>query len=290
MTVRSRARRAAVLGAALASVAAACTDVGTDPQSVVSFVADTTLVPSLFFGDTLRDTVGNAFSLGRIGRAFNSRGETIADAPFTVFVTPADTVPANGGGRAAAAGVVAGSGNAQFLVANAAAPTAPVVTPAVSVTVQFAPGLRVTRRFEIVPRPVLARVDATTATSVRLDTSGTSGTAVIAVRVFADAGATQPVRSHLVRFVLPDSTFAQAFVSGVTFAEPGAVNARRDVRFDTTDATGIASRSLTIAQTRGAPSTATVNVTVQAHVLVGRPLRDTTLLVTVPVRRAVGTP
>lgn len=70
--------------AAIAVAVAACTEVGTDPSSVVAIELDPTALPSLVVGDSLRDTLGRAVPLA--ARAFNASNDLIPDAPIKYIV------------------------------------------------------------------------------------------------------------------------------------------------------------------------------------------------------------
>ena len=72
------------------AIAAACTEVGTDPSVPVAIEIDPPLLPALAVGDTLRDTLGTAVPI--VARALNSRNEVIPDAPITFVVLPNDSI------------------------------------------------------------------------------------------------------------------------------------------------------------------------------------------------------
>jgi hypothetical protein len=73
---RGRRRRTAVAaGISLVAVAAACTQVPTNPQAVFSLAVDSLPSPSVVAGDTLRDTNGVVRPL--TGRAFNVSGQLL---------------------------------------------------------------------------------------------------------------------------------------------------------------------------------------------------------------------
>lgn len=77
-------------GVAVLAIAAACTEVGTDPSVPVAIEIDPPLLPALAVGDTLRDTLGSAAPI--VARALNSRNEVIPDAPITFVVLPNDSI------------------------------------------------------------------------------------------------------------------------------------------------------------------------------------------------------
>ncbi len=86
MRHRGRIVRAVVVLA----LAAACTEIGTDPAVPVAIEIDPPLLPALAVGDTLRDTVGAVAPI--VARALNSRNETIPDAPITFVALPNDSI------------------------------------------------------------------------------------------------------------------------------------------------------------------------------------------------------
>ena len=67
----------------LLAAAAACTEVGSDPQQPVAIAFDTLPAPAIAFGDTLRDLDGVAAPL--TARAFNVDGDEIVGAPIEFF-------------------------------------------------------------------------------------------------------------------------------------------------------------------------------------------------------------
>jgi len=91
LRARSRARHllapALVLGAALA---AACAEVGTDPDAPVSIEFNHLPSPSILAGDTLRDLLGQAVHLRDSVFVFNRDNDTIVDFP-TMFIATVDT-------------------------------------------------------------------------------------------------------------------------------------------------------------------------------------------------------
>ena len=65
---------------ALAAIAVACTEVGSDPQAAVAIELDSLPVPSVVVGDTLRDTTGAIITPD--ARAINVNNEVISGAPL----------------------------------------------------------------------------------------------------------------------------------------------------------------------------------------------------------------
>ena len=240
-----RVHRAALVAVALAAIGSAgCTEVGTDPRSVVSILGDTTLVVSVIAGDTLRDTTGAPLSLTRLGRAFNGRGDELPMPRVDILLTTFDsaglvTLPAR---------VVYGTDSTPYLVAGAG----PVSSSAkVAVNLQYSRTLRVVHRFEIVPRADLIVADRTSSSQLTFsDLTTRSGVGVVGVRLSYDsAGIRRPVRATLVKFTIESAPSGAARIDSVRFVESAGRDSLRlgpSVRFDTTDVTGLATRSLTV--------------------------------------------
>jgi hypothetical protein len=72
------------LGVAIAAIAAACTQVSSDPNAVVALAFDTLPSPSVVIGDTLRDETGVVTPLR--AAPLNSNGDVVTTAPVR-FVT-----------------------------------------------------------------------------------------------------------------------------------------------------------------------------------------------------------
>jgi hypothetical protein len=85
-------RRAAWIatGVAVLAIAAACTEVGTDPSVPVAIEVDPPLLPAIAVGDTLRDTLGVVAPV--VARALNSSNDVIPDAPITFLALPNDSI------------------------------------------------------------------------------------------------------------------------------------------------------------------------------------------------------
>jgi hypothetical protein len=79
-----------VSGAVVLAIAAACTEVGTDPAVPVAIEVDPPLLPAMAVGDTLRDTLGAVAPI--VARALNSRNEVIPNAPITFVALPNDSI------------------------------------------------------------------------------------------------------------------------------------------------------------------------------------------------------
>jgi hypothetical protein len=241
----SRVARASWLAAATAAVAlAGCTDVGTDPDSVVSIKADTTPVVSVIAGDTLRDTTGLPFALLRLGKAYNGQGQQLAAPSTQILLTPiADST----GSTTPKATIVRTADSASYLVAL---PGPLIAKPAVGINLQFSRALRLFKRIEVVPRPDLVVRDSASAPVVTLaDTVATKATGQFGVRVtFDNGGARSPVRQTLVRFTI-SSTVGKPYsprIDSIRFVEPTGRDSSLVTRLDTTDDNGLATRSLTI--------------------------------------------
>lgn len=77
----TRALRAAGIGLLIAAVAAACTEVGTNPNTPVAIQLDQPASPSVLLGDTLRDSLGLAAPL-RV-TVFNFKNDSIPGIPVS---------------------------------------------------------------------------------------------------------------------------------------------------------------------------------------------------------------
>lgn len=77
------------LAAAASAGAAACTDVGTDPNAPFAIELAPQPFPSIVLGDSLRDSAGQVIGLHAI--VFNAQGDTIPGAPVRYYAI--DTVP-----------------------------------------------------------------------------------------------------------------------------------------------------------------------------------------------------
>ena len=77
-------RRPILAALAGAVVAAACSELGTDPSGVVAIEFAAPLQPAVVIGDSLRDTTGAVVPLRAI--VYDADGDTIADAPVRFFV------------------------------------------------------------------------------------------------------------------------------------------------------------------------------------------------------------
>ncbi|MGH7647351.1 MAG: hypothetical protein ACREND_04490 [Gemmatimonadaceae bacterium] len=77
----SRALRAAGVALLIAAVAAACTEVGTNPNTPVAIQLDAPASPSVILGDTLRDSLGVAAPLHVT--VFNFKNESIPGIPVS---------------------------------------------------------------------------------------------------------------------------------------------------------------------------------------------------------------
>lgn len=281
-----RAARVACLAAGAASVAlAACTDVGTDPGSVVSIKSDTTPVVSVIVGDTLRDTSGAPLPLLRLGKAYNGQGQPLASPGVQILLTPIDSLQST----TPNATIVHGSGDDSASSYLVALPLTLTSSSAVKVNLQFTRALRLQQRIDIVPRPDLVVADTAAASAGRLtfsDTVADSGLVQFGVRVTHDSlpGVRAGVRQTLVRFDLASPPQSPR-IDRVRFVEAPGRDSSLTVRFDTTDANGVATRQLwiyrsAVGKRRTNPGRDTIGV--RATVVAGaRPFLSIPLLLTV---------
>lgn len=77
---RPARRRAAPALVAIAALAAACAEIGTDPGAIVSIEFNRLPSPAILVGDTLRDLEGNPARVRDSVRLFDQRTDTITDA------------------------------------------------------------------------------------------------------------------------------------------------------------------------------------------------------------------
>ncbi|HET7457780.1 MAG TPA: hypothetical protein VFJ74_09000 [Gemmatimonadaceae bacterium] len=258
--MRARGRVGLIAATSALLVAAACSDVITDPSTPVAIAFDSLAAPSIVVGDTLRDPITGAVA-PLTAQAFNSRGDTISNAPFTFF--PRDT-----GG---ALQVVGGN----LLYAAKLQATNPGVVASLN-------GLQLTRTIAIVLRP-----DALHRTNDSVPTIGLVGTDDVGnvskdslrVRVVHDTStADSTVRSWLVFFSVVDS--APAIADSVRLIN-GQGN-RSTV--DTTDAAGLASRQVRVYAKAGTLVGTTDSVIVQASAKYrGAELRGSPVTFAVPL-------
>ena len=76
-----RSLRAAGIAFLIAAVAAACNEVGTNPNAPVAIQLDAPASPSVLLGDTLRDSLGRAAPLHVV--VFNYKNDSIAGIPVS---------------------------------------------------------------------------------------------------------------------------------------------------------------------------------------------------------------
>lgn len=79
-----RSLRAAGIAVLIAAVAAACNEVGTNPNAPVAIQLDAPASPSVLLGDTLRDSLGRAAPLHVV--VFNFKNDSIAGIPVSFLV------------------------------------------------------------------------------------------------------------------------------------------------------------------------------------------------------------
>lgn len=219
--VRAALARAALAATAALGAAAACTEVTTNPDVPVAIQLSPPPLPSLVAGDSMRDSAGQAVPLQ--AEVFNFRNEVIPGAGVQFLAL--DTT-----------GVITVDPASGFVVAH---DTGQVTVVATAGSLQSAPITIIA-----VERPGAMRALDSLRDSLDYAFTGRDTVRSMRVRLFALAGAdTIAVRSYLVRyrFAYPagldnsDSTTLQLVDAG---GHASLV--------DTTDASGVANRSLRI--------------------------------------------
>lgn len=261
----------AALALAATGVSGACSEAITDPKTPVAISFDSLPAPSVVEGDTLRDpTTGAIVPLN--ARAYNSKGDTIANAPFTYFV------------RDTGNPVTVVDGN--YLVAALGRRTT-AVTLIASLN-----GLQLTRTIEVVPRPDAIEQVSTGGPQLTLrtpdDFSNVSDDS-LTLRVMHDSLGVDsvPVRSWIVRYTVDDSgaTLADSVrIVGATTSGTTASAAASPL--DTTDASGLASRRVRVFAKANAVAGTFDTVVVSARVTYrGVDVRGSPMRFVVPITR-----
>jgi len=270
------ARRLAAFAAvalAAAGAAGACSEATTDPNSPVSISFDSAL--SIVVGDTLRDPeTGQVAPL--VATAFNGKGDTIPNAPFTFFVR--DTTGAF---------KVVGD---TLIATDAAKPGTYTVFASVN-------GLQLPRTIQVVQRPdSLAAIFDTPLPTFPLAvpdipgnvTPGASLGDTLKVRVLHDSSGTwQGVPSWIVKFEIVSAAPQLAdSVRLVASATTAPTQTAPESAVDTTDGSGNASRRVRVfakaGTAAGAEDTVVVRITATYQ---GKPLRGSPVTAILPLTR-----
>lgn len=280
-----------------AGALAACVEIQTEPGGVAA-IRLTPVPPSIVIGDVLRDSVGNELRLRAV--AFSAGGDTVGEAPFRFVYVPLTNDTALRDNRALVVDSVTGA-------VRAAPP--PFVVPRGRVGVRLGDRLQVLDTVEIVPRPTrLARADTAdlrlvfdcrelpaaplTRTALSAEAArnaGVTGTLgnhlTLATRLTGDStprDTARPIRSYLVRYEIvspaPGAIRAVELERGGRRQAIAVVDGAADtpLRYDTTDASGVAGPRLRIfpaGLTRAAFPDTVIPVTVRATAI--RSARDT---------------
>lgn len=249
MSRRIRFALGAALGAAVAAVAASCGEVPTMENGIAYISAIKLPSPVIEAGGVLRDSLGNPAPL-RV-QAFDRDSNLVTDVPVTFIVTPVDT-----GAHVDASGLltVADSIRTVSFVARVGSV---LQTPVASV--------------DVVPAP--------TAMARKSPAGGVGDTAMALPASIVDSvvvtgvnksGATIGIHGIVVRYAV-DSVYTKAAGSSTVVLTDDQAHSLRGMEMlavDTTDASGLAARRLTVAGT-GVDS---VVVRARANDLRGRPL------------------
>jgi len=201
-------------------------------------------VVSVVAGDTLRDTSGAILPLRTLAKAYNGQGGQLATPNVQFFVTNIDTNSnATRLARVVYVRNAAGGDSDAYLVA---APGPVSRTSAVTLSSQFSRALRLQQRIAVVARAGLIERDPDVASVVTFtDSTALTGTAAFGVRLSYDSSGTRvPVTSTLVRF--ERLAFSRGRIDSVRFVEGAGRDSLLPARLDTTDVSGLASRTLTV--------------------------------------------
>ena len=241
-----RRRRGLVLGAGVAAViAAACSDVPSDPDTPFSIEFNRAPSPSVVLGETMFDSLGNAAPLK--ARVFNAKGEEIVGAAVTYHVVaysnvdpanPAfiDSVPLTVDGGS---GVVTGKAAPVY-----AAKTARVYAQAGKLQSQTITITATRHPDKLVPGASVE--DSLMLSFLNTDTLLVAPSSPFTVRVLHTTGALtaadSAVPAYLVRFRIVQPAGAATDTSYVMLTNGD----RKRSELDTTDASGNASRQVRI--------------------------------------------
>lgn len=242
---------------ALAAGTASCIELSVDPDALAAIEFTATTNPSVVANDTLRDTLGVVEPLR--ARAFGGDGDEIADLPITFVATDTFVTVVNGNllvGRPGVSGtakVYAIAGGLQSLVRNVeviARPDSIAPNSASRDTVSYRPATAGTATDTSTSVGFVVRSGLTTARAVRVKFEILRGGAVLA----------------------PGDTGTYALVSA-----SGRISA-----VDTTDGSGIVSRTLRVRTVAGTVLRDTIEVRANATIG-GPPLKGAPALVTIVV-------
>lgn len=141
--MRAPVRRLWSAAALVASASVGCSDLGTDPQTVVALEFDSLPFPALITGDTMRNAAGIASPLRAI--AFNGLGDRIPDAAITYLALDTGvTISAEGYLRATrrdgAVRIIASAAGLQSVARSVEVTRRPdtVLAPTREVTLEYA--------------------------------------------------------------------------------------------------------------------------------------------------------
>lgn len=219
-------RRLTILAAAM--LAAACTELGSDPSAVVALELEPSPVPAVVVGDTLRDTTGTVLLLQ--ARAFNVENAPVAGAPVRFLALDTAVLAVD-----SITGAVVGRRVGQAaIVASVLGLQSERITIRVTLRPDTVAGLDSLRR------------------SMQLSLTSPTAASSGALRVFVGHDTTIAARDTAVavanwlvryRIVFPaDSTVSETDTSRVVLAN----DLGRVSTLDTTDASGVASRAVRI--------------------------------------------
>lgn len=235
---------------ALAAGTASCIALSVDPNALASLEFIATTNPSVVAGDTLRDTLGVAEPLR--ARAYGGDGKEIADAPVTFVATDTFVTIANGNLLVGRTGV-RGTGKVYAVVG----------------------GLQsLVRSVEVIPRPdsIAPNGASIDTVSYRLPTTGSTTDSSMKVGFIVRSG-TSTVNAVRVKFEILRGGAPLALGDTNTYALIGPQG--RVSTVDTTDGTGIVSRTLRVRTLAGTVLRDTIvvraNATIGGAALKGAP-------------------
>lgn len=240
-----RARCPAVGAAVAIAVAAACSDVPSDPNTPFSIEFNRAPSPSVVLGEEMFDSLGVTAPLH--ARAFNSKGEVIAAARITYHVVSLDK--ASSANPAFPDSVPLTVDSTSGIVTGKSAPAYATKTARIYAQVGKLQSQTITVTATRHPDALVAAgaLDGSiTLSFLNTDTVFVPGASTFSVRVLHTAGALtaadSAVPAYLVQFRITKPAGAAADTSYVMLTNGD----RKRSEVDTTDASGIASRQLRI--------------------------------------------